>query len=244
MREFVKICGLRRAEEIDVAVSAGADAIGFVCAQGSPRFVSVAQLAELVPAVRRAAVRSGREVGCWVVFGPIDDPAAVDAALDVGVGAGRLDAVQAYDPIDSCPSVLPRLRDTGVSFVPAVSDGDQLLDRVLAASGRAFGPVGTVLVDGPRGGGTGITGDLRRIAATAWRQPLLLAGGLDPLNVADAIRIVRPAGVDVSSGVEKARGVKDTAAIGAFVVAARDAFRMYMQDMASSNQQPESEATR
>ncbi|MFN8947277.1 MAG: phosphoribosylanthranilate isomerase, partial [Alphaproteobacteria bacterium] len=73
-------------------------------------------------------------------------------------------------------------------------------------------------------GGNGVTFDWSLLAGTTWRRPWFLSGGLTPENVADAIYQTRPGGVDVSSGVEHARGIKDNASIEAFIASARHAF--------------------
>jgi phosphoribosylanthranilate isomerase len=201
MRTQVKICGLRDARGLDAAVAAGADAIGLVLERGSRRAVPRSEarqlLARVPPGVRRVAV--------------FVRPSAEElrAAVDLG-----FDAVQAAAPF-APPS------DFGLGFVPAVADGPDLLARAAEARATARPPRCAILVDGPRGGGRGETADHDRVAALAWRVPLWLAGGLDPDRVAAAIHRVRPIGVDVSSGVESAPGIKDPARIAAFVAAVR-----------------------
>jgi len=205
MRVTVKICGLCDAAAVDAAVEAGADAVGFVLAEHSPRALTLAAAARLaarVPSgVRRIAVL-GR------------DP---DAALLAQLRALPFDAVQLYEP-----SALGAAQLAPLELLPAVADGPGLLRRALAAQGRS-GRATAIVVDGPGGGGRGRAGDHRRIAAVAWRVPIVLAGGLDPDNVGAAVAHVRPVGVDVSSGVERRPGVKDGARIRAFVAAARAA---------------------
>ena len=113
------------------------------------------------------------------------------------------------------PAGMARAEELGLRTLASVEDGD-----ALSAWTAAF--TGPLLIDGPRSG-SGQIGDLERIARIARERPLVLAGGLSPDNVAAAIEQVRPAGVDVSSGVERSRGVKDPALIREFVQTARAA---------------------
>ncbi len=209
-RLFVKICGLTTEEAVDAAVHSGADAVGFVLAP-SPRRVDLARAAELaarVPAgVARVAVLADAAPG---------ELLAVDAEL-------RPDAIQA--DAGALAAVADRLR---ARPLPVVRDGtalDAALDALLG--GPLAGPLARrayALLDGAASG-TGRAVDRARAAAAARRTPLVLAGGLAPATVEEAIRAVQPAGVDVSSGVESAPGVKDPARIAAFIEAARRAER-------------------
>lgn len=193
---FVKICGLTTAAAVDAAVSAGADALGFVFAE-SPRQIAPAAAMKLTrdlpPGVLTVAVMrhpsKDRLVEVLEVFGP--DWLQTDAE--------DFDAVAV--PIET--QRLPVYRDT-----PALN---------MAAAGRA--PL--VLFEGVESG-HGQLADWGRARTLAGMTRLILAGGLDPDNVADAIRSVRPYGVDVSSGVERERGVKDIEKVAAFVRAVRE----------------------
>ena len=197
----VKICGCVRAEDVTAAVAAGADAVGFVLATDSPRAVTGAEAAALAAGLRR-------RVRAVAVF------RALPARLADVLGPFRPDEIQAEVPGAACPPGLP------APLVPVLLDGPDLparLDACLAAG------VTTILLDGPAGQGRGRAADPVRAAAAARRVRLYLAGGLTPETVADAVRAVRPAGVDVSGGVESAPGVKDPGRISAFVTAARGA---------------------
>lgn len=194
---LVKICGLRTTEAIDVAIAAGADAVGFVTAAGSPRAVDVPTARSLVQHV------AGRATTVLVVKGIGPEQAAQQAA-DAGVDVLQ---VHGFDR-------------------PLVERSLELLPRVW----RATSPGGDLegwgeellLLDSPRAG-SGERWDLRALLERRPSGPWLLAGGLDPDNVARAIRDARPTGVDVSSGVESAPGVKDLARIERFVAGARAA---------------------
>lgn len=193
----IKICGLTRRADVDAAVSAGAWALGFVCWTGSERAVAASQIRELT-----ADVPSGvRRVG--VVVNP-----TVDEARQLIVD-GPLTAIQLHGEESSS-----QFLSLGVEVFKAVAlDTDAALDRALALP-----PDVTVLVDAHdpvRRGGTGGRADWARAAVLAARRPVILAGGLRPGNVRDAIDQVGPWAIDVSSGVESAPGIKDAGLITA-----------------------------
>jgi indole-3-glycerol phosphate synthase/phosphoribosylanthranilate isomerase/anthranilate synthase/indole-3-glycerol phosphate synthase/phosphoribosylanthranilate isomerase len=193
----VKICGLQTPEAVDVAVAAGADALGFVLVE-SPRRVDPEQAhslsANLPPGVSSVGV-----------FQTID-ARAVDIALEAG-----MDRVQGHPTAQG----IQRARERGIGCLSALNDGPRLSEELASVAGP-------VLVDGPRSG-SGESADLARVAHLAARRPLVLAGGLSPENVEATVARVRPAGVDVSSGVERSRGVKDLERIEHFVRIARSA---------------------
>lgn len=201
----VKICGLCDEAGVEAACAAGADAIGLVLAE-SPRRVSLARaralLALVPPGIERVAVfaRATR--------------AELEAALELD-----FDALQAE--LDSDWPELP----AHVHALPVLCDGIDLEARA-AALPQAVEPIpgslrGAIVLDGPSGGGRGVPADVERARRLARARPIVLAGGLDPSNVAARIRAVRPLAVDTSSGVERARGQKDPARIQAFVRAVR-----------------------
>jgi phosphoribosylanthranilate isomerase len=194
-RLWIKVCGLRTVEAIEAAVRAGADAVGFVFHEPSPRHLDCAQARALA-----AAVPAGVDKVA-VFLHPTQ--ALVDAALD----AVRPDWVQTD------------AEDLQVLALPAAH-------RVLPVyrTGRIVEPVRArrILLEAARSG-AGERADWNAAAALARTNELVLAGGLDVANVGAAIESVRPFGVDVSSGVECNRGVKDVALIREFVNAAREA---------------------
>ncbi|MCL7960984.1 MAG: phosphoribosylanthranilate isomerase, partial [marine benthic group bacterium] len=183
---------------------AGADAAGFVFAE-SPRRVSPEQATELAallpPDVDRVAVFHHPSA---------DDVAAVLSAFPA-------DIVQC-EPTDELRRAAAA---AGARLLPVLHDGPEL-DALAGESPKtADGPAAILEAAGK--GGRGHRPDWERAARLARRLPLVLAGGLGPGNVADAIHVVCPFGVDVSSGVEETRGHKDPVRIAAFVQAARTA---------------------
>jgi phosphoribosylanthranilate isomerase len=188
---FVKICGLRSADAVEAAVEAGADAIGFVFAE-SPRRIAPAQAAVL------AASMPPQVLSVGVFRHP------TQAECDAVFAEFTPDYIQT-DAEDFATLVLPRI----VRHLPVFRDGD-----VVPVKGER------ILFEG-KASGTGETADWDQAREMAAHNELILAGGLDAENVADAIRAVRPWGVDVSSGVERSRGIKDPAKIRAFIARVR-----------------------
>jgi len=192
---WIKICGLRTAGAVEAAAAAGASAVGFVFHAASPRNLSLDEARVLQRAVPFGIERVA------VFLHP--SQALVDAVLE----AVAPDWLQA-DAGDLASLSVP----TGQRVLPVLRSGDALPGalavRCLLESARS---------------GMGERADWRAAARLARDRQVVLAGGLDPANVAEAIRTVRPFGVDVSSGVERERGVKDVALIREFIRAAREA---------------------
>jgi phosphoribosylanthranilate isomerase len=195
MKLCVKICGLSTVAQVEVAVRAGADAVGFVFHAASPRNVPPHDMADLAPQVPAGVLKVA------VTLHP------AQALVDEGLRAFRPDAWQT-DAGDFAGLMLPE----EVSRWPVLRAGASLpalLPRRL-------------LFEGARSG-AGEVADWSQAAALARRAEVILGGGLTPDNVAAAVRAVRPWGVDVSSGVESAPGVKDPDKVRRFVLAAREA---------------------
>ncbi len=202
----IKICGITNAEDAAVAVQAGADALGFVMYRKSPRWVE--------PAAARAIIAGL--------------PPFVSA---VGVFVNEeADRVRAL--MDECGFALAQLHgdesalyccDLGRPVLKALRLRDRETLRVLAEfSGCAN--VRGVLIDAfsdQAYGGTGQTVDWTIAGEAARSAPIILAGGLNPANVTQAVQAVRPYGVDVSSGVEQRPGKKDSEKVKAFIEAVR-----------------------
>ena len=193
----VKICGVTREEDAVLAAELGAAAIGFVFWARSPRYVSPSNVASIVGSLPPAVAAVG-------VF--VDEP--IDEVVRIAQTA-RLSAVQLHG--NESLAYAQRLLQPVIKAV-AVGPG------FVAESVDVYPPEVTILMDAHdpvRRGGTGRTIDWSAAAAVAARRPVFLSGGLTPSNVADAIARVRPYGVDVSSGVETAPGIKDHAKLRA-----------------------------
>ena len=206
-RTRIKICGITREEDLAAAVAAGADALGFVFYPPSPRYVAPQRAAELLALVPAFVTR----VGLFV-----NEPAA---AVRVVLTQAPLDLLQFHGDEDAayCASF-------GKPWIKAarVKAGFDLLEYAAAFAG-APGACGLLLdahVEGYGGGGK--TFDWSLIPRSL-PLPVILSGGLHPGNVAAAVRAVRPWAVDVSSGVEAARGIKDVQKINEFIAGVRDA---------------------
>ena len=203
MSTKVKICGVTSVEDALMVAAAGADAIGLNFVPRSPRFVAVEVAAEIAAALPTGICRVG-------VF--------VDASRDVVRSIAErvdLDALQFHgaEPPDVCAGW-----DRTTIKAVRVRDAQALA----AAAGYA---VDFILADAHvegRAGGTGQRVPTEWLAGVA-ADRLILAGGLTPDNVADAIRSVRPAAVDVASGVERAPGRKDAQKVARYIANARTA---------------------
>jgi phosphoribosylanthranilate isomerase len=198
MKLFVKLCGITTEADLEAAVEAGADAIGLV----------------LTPSPRQI-------------------PLSVAAGLKARLPESVLGVAVFHDPT---PELLRRAQEeigpdlfqselstlVGISsdkLLPVVVDGESL-DRDFDLAARSAGRE-MVVVDRAARGGTGLAPRWERLAGLSGPGRLILAGGLDPENVGDAVSLVKPFGVDVSSGIERASGKKDPKRMHAFVEAAR-----------------------
>ena len=204
VRTRVKICGLTRARVLDAAVSAGADAVGFVFHPPSPRAVTPEQarcLCECLPPFVSA-------VGLFVDAAP----ATIRATLD----RVPLDLLQFHG--DETPAHCASFGRRWIKAIRMRPEIDPMAERA-----RFAGAAGLLLdtFEPGRAGGTGQRFDWDRIPPEL-AASIVLAGGLDPSNVVEAIERLRPYGVDVSGGVESARGIKDHAKIFAFLQGVHD----------------------
>lgn len=190
---LVKICGITQLEDAEAAVALGAGAIGFVFWPKSPRYVDPERARGIVAALPPFVTIVG-------VF--VDQPPRLinGVAARVGLGAVQLHGDEPIDMIEQLDR--PVVKAFALRESTRYEDADAWPSRV------------RLLIDAhdpDQRGGTGRTVDWQRAAAVAARRPVLLAGGLNAANVADAIRAVKPFGIDVSSGVESSPGVKDHA---------------------------------
>lgn len=187
---LIKICGITRMEDAECAVACGAGAIGFIFWRDSPRFVDPARARAIASALPPFVTA----VGVFVnqTAGEVNDIAAC-----VGLGVVQLHG-------DESVEFAAALQRPVVKAMTLTATTDATIDRW---------PRSAMLLldahDPVRRGGTGTTIDWPRAAAIAARRPIMLAGGLTPGNAARAVECVRPFGIDVSSGVESAPGVKD-----------------------------------
>ena len=199
----VKICGITRAEDLHAACNAGADALGFVFYAKSPRHVDVAAAAELV----RALPPFVQSVGLFV-------DAAPDFVERV-LRAVPLDLLQFHG--DESPADCARYGRPYIKAVRVNRDTDLL--KCAADFDAARGLLLDAFVPGVPGG-TGERFDWGLIPPDL-PKPVVLSGGLTPDNVAEAVQRVRPWAVDVSSGVEAAKGIKDAQKVAQFIARAK-----------------------
>lgn len=206
-----KICGLTDPADIPAAILAGASYLGFVFFPKSPRHLDIPSA---------AAMAATAPPGIMKVALTVD---ADDAALDALTEAVALDMIQLHGHETPervrevrARSGLPVMKAVGVAGPEDIAD----IDRYAAVADQ-------LLIDAkpPREaelpGGNGLPFDWRLIADRRWNVPWMLAGGLTPDNVAEAVRMTGTRQVDVSSGVESAPGVKDADRIAAFGAALR-----------------------
>jgi len=201
----VKICGITRAQDLHTACAAGADALGFVFYEKSPRHVSADVAAELV----RALPPFVQSVGLFVDAAP--------AFIESVLRAVPLDLLQFHggETPDDCARY-------GRPYIKAVRvNRDTDLLKCAADFDAARGLLLDAYVPGVPGG-TGERFDWNLIPPNL-PKPVILSGGLAPDNVAGAVQQVRPWAVDVSSGVEAAKGIKDAHKIAQFIAKAKEA---------------------
>ena len=211
MSTIVKICGLSTEPTLSAALDAGADMVGFNFFPPSPRFVALERAAALAEHARGRALRVA-------VVVDLDDAALAAILASVGIDALQLHGKETPARVAAIKArfSLPIIKALGVSSAPdcaRIVDYADVADQLLL---DAKPPKGAILP-----GGNGVAFDWTLTRALPWTKPWLLSGGLDPGNVAEALRLSNAPGVDVSSGVESAPGVKDVAKIAAFVRAAK-----------------------
>jgi len=228
---WVKVCGMTNLEDALAAVEAGADAVGFVFYEKSPRCVSVETAREIVEKLPERV----ETVGVFVAE-------SLMRAEEIGVHV-KLDAVQIYTT--SGPRILevledmrawpPNRRKPGQTRIYLALPISTLITEQVEKEGLTIemqdpqGEIVALLVDsgsGQQPGGTGVAFDWHQAAATvaglSRRHKVVIAGGLKPQNVGEAMGVLSPWGVDVSSGVETRPGKKDPEKVRDFVRAVRE----------------------
>lgn len=205
-RTRIKICGIRTTEASLASAAAGADAIGFVFHPSSQRFIEPEDAFEIMAGLPPFVTTVGLFVNATVeVFSAMEERCPTTLS--------QLHGDEPVEVVEAC----------GPGVIKAVRFDAATIERELVRWSDVA-EVDAILVDGSAGG-AGQTFDWSALAGVkhACRKPLILAGGLTPENVGEAIRAVRPYAVDVSSGVESSPGVKDAGLIQAFCAAVRQA---------------------
>ena len=207
----VKICGLTRETDVDAAVDAGANLVGFVFFPPSPRSISVARAAELTKRVPKDVIKVALSVDA-------DDALLADITANAGI-----DMMQFHgsEPPQRVAEARARYR-LPVMKALAIA-GAEDVDRA-----RRYEAVADWLMfdakpprSATRPGGNALAFDWQLIAGESWSKPWLLAGGLTPENVREAVRVSGAAAIDVSSGVEDEPGIKNAGKIRQFIVVAK-----------------------
>jgi phosphoribosylanthranilate isomerase len=196
---LVKICGIMRREDAEAAVEAGADALGFVFWSESPRRVDAERARDLTADLPDRVMK----VGVFVNERADNINRIADRA--------RLTAVQLHG--DERPDAVDSITRPIIKAVTPATAG-RWPGRVMLLV-DAYDPV--------RRGGTGVNADWAWAAQLAASRPVILAGGVTPENVCDALRVVKPYGIDVSSGVERSPGIKERARLRSLFEAVRGA---------------------
>jgi phosphoribosylanthranilate isomerase len=203
MAVIVKICGITNLADGLAAAEAGADALGFVFYEQSPRYIGVEAAADLIRQLPPFVMKVG-------VFVNAPEELVVRAARDCGL---NLLQFHGEEPPQYC-----------LGFGLMSMKAFRIRDEASLEAVRDY-PTDAWLFDTYTAGKLGGTGETFNwdlaLQARGWGRPIFLAGGLTPENVAEAVRRARPYGVDVSSGVEAAPGKKDAAKLRAFVQAAK-----------------------
>ena len=209
---IIKICGIKTEAILDAAIDAGADMVGFVHFTRSPRHLEIDAIGELISLAR------GRVETCVLLVNP-------DNTLVAQIAALGPDWIQLHGP--ETPHRVEAIRDeAGIAILKACPIGNAADVAAVASFAEC---ADRILLDAKppkeatRPGGLGDPFDWSLLKALDPALSFMLSGGLTPDNIAAALKVTRPMGVDVSSGVEKTPGVKDAALIRAFITNARSA---------------------
>lgn len=216
---WVKICGITNLEDARIAVDAGADALGFVFYEQSPRMVSSTAVRDIVDQLPASIDKVG-------VF--VDTPA--EEMIDI-VRRARLSCIQIHGQehvkLENIEKIKGSMAELKVIYV---CRGTELLDGGFSMPGQATTLLYALMFDSgssTQPGGTGKPFDWKNargmVQAVSLAVPVIVAGGLNTANVKEAIRLFQPYGVDVASGVEAKPGRKDPEKVRAFIQAVREA---------------------
>lgn len=211
MTKLVKICGLTREADLDAAVRAGADMVGLVFFPPSPRSVTVERAGALAARVPAAITKVALSVDA-------DDALLARITGDVGIDLLQLHGKETPERAADIRArfgvpVMKAVAIAGPEDVARAKTYEQAVDRLMF---DAKPPAGAT-----RPGGNALAFDWRLIADESWARPWMLAGGLTPENVAEAIAVSGATAVDVSTGVEDAPGIKSADKIRRFIAAAK-----------------------
>jgi phosphoribosylanthranilate isomerase len=201
----IKICGITRLEDATLAAELGADFLGFIFVPGSPRYIDPKRAARIIAQVQWSGGKGTRHDGRPIESHPLHcvgvfRNASADEIRRVTQIAGNGYVQLHGDEPDEV------VREIGKPAIRAVPVGDAVPVVATSAEWLLFDTH-----DAQQGGGTGQAFDWSLLTRVSRTKPFFLAGGITPDNVGDAIRAVRPDGIDVATGVESAPGVKDPA---------------------------------
>ncbi len=220
---WIKICGMTNLEDALTAVDAGADAVGFVFYEKSPRKITVEAAREIVEKLPGSVEKVG-------VFVDLEAERIRGIILKAGLTAVQLHGKRSLESV--WRDQRPAAECVGVSKLIPMLHGDALKDDDWLIQQRAHEKIFAILLDSRSNGaagGTGTTFDWEAtrgaVQAMSLMLPVIVAGGLTAANVGEAIGLFQPFGVDVVSGVEARPGKKDPEKVRAFVKAVRDADR-------------------
>jgi phosphoribosylanthranilate isomerase len=216
---WVKICGTTNLEDALVAVEAGADAVGFVFYEKSPRKIEVEVARKIVEKLPPGVEKVG-------VFVDLESERIREVVLNAGLTAVQLHGKPSMESVWKDQRTV--VECVGVEKLIPMVYGDALKDGGFFVSQRAQDDIFAILLDSRSNGaagGTGMTFDWdatrEMVQAMSLTVPVIVAGGLTALNVVDAMKMFQPFGVDVASGVEARPGKKDPEKVRAFVRAVR-----------------------
>ncbi|MFZ0322414.1 MAG: phosphoribosylanthranilate isomerase [Candidatus Sulfotelmatobacter sp.] len=217
---WVKICGMTNLEDALTAVDAGADAVGFVFYEKSPRNIGVEAAREIVEKLPESVEKVG-------VFVDLESEGIREIVVEVGLTAVQLHGDRSLKSV--LGDLRPAKESVGVSKMIRMLHGNALKDGDFLIPQCGHQSIFAVLLDSRSNGATGGTGTTFDWEATqgivqsmSLMVPVIVAGGLTPVNVGEAMKRFQPFGVDVVSGVEARPGKKDPEKVRAFVKAVKD----------------------